>query len=261
MAQSTVEHPAEIVTLDGPVTVASPATLPRLGAVRRADHRRHRRDRRLDHAPGRLRGAAQRYPVLLNVHGGPFTQYGETFFDEAQMQAAAGFVVVMCNPRGAAAGTRRGGRRSTARSTPRCPAPAGARVDVDDVMAVLDARARPLLVLRPRPGRHARRQLRRLHGDDARRPPQRPVPGHLQRAGGQQHDLRGVGQRHRHGVPVDARASLRRGSRRVRRGCRRSATSATSTCRCCSSTPRTTCAARSSRPRSCSSPCACSART
>ena len=36
---------------------------------------------------------SQRYPVLLNVHGGPFTQYGETFFDEAQMQAAAGFVV------------------------------------------------------------------------------------------------------------------------------------------------------------------------
>ena len=35
----------------------------------------------------------RRYPVLLNVHGGPFTQYGETFFDEAQMQAAAGFVV------------------------------------------------------------------------------------------------------------------------------------------------------------------------
>ena len=33
------------------------------------------------------------YPVLLNVHGGPHTQYGETMFDEAQMQAAAGFVV------------------------------------------------------------------------------------------------------------------------------------------------------------------------
>ena len=43
---------------------------------------------------------AQTYPVLLNVHGGPFTQYGETFFDEAQMQAAAGFVVLMSNPRG-----------------------------------------------------------------------------------------------------------------------------------------------------------------
>ena len=43
---------------------------------------------------------ARRHPVLLNVHGGPFTQYGELFFDEAQMQAAAGFAVVMSNPRG-----------------------------------------------------------------------------------------------------------------------------------------------------------------
>ena len=40
------------------------------------------------------------YPVLLNVHGGPFTQYGEYFFDEFQMQAAAGFVVLCGNPRG-----------------------------------------------------------------------------------------------------------------------------------------------------------------
>ncbi|MEY2958915.1 MAG: hypothetical protein RLZZ01_1483, partial [Actinomycetota bacterium] len=43
---------------------------------------------------------AVRHPVLLNVHGGPFTQYGESFFDEAQMQARAGFVVLMSNPRG-----------------------------------------------------------------------------------------------------------------------------------------------------------------
>ena len=42
----------------------------------------------------------KKYPVLLNVHGGPHTQYGETYFDEAQMQSAAGFVVLMSNPRG-----------------------------------------------------------------------------------------------------------------------------------------------------------------
>ena len=44
--------------------------------------------------------ASKRYPVLLNVHGGPHTQYGEYYFDEFQMQAAAGFVVVLGNPRG-----------------------------------------------------------------------------------------------------------------------------------------------------------------
>jgi len=40
------------------------------------------------------------YPVLLAVHGGPFGQYGETFFDEFQVYAGAGYGVVFCNPRG-----------------------------------------------------------------------------------------------------------------------------------------------------------------
>jgi dipeptidyl aminopeptidase/acylaminoacyl peptidase len=38
--------------------------------------------------------------VLLNIHGGPFGQYGENFFDEFQVYAAAGYGVVFCNPRG-----------------------------------------------------------------------------------------------------------------------------------------------------------------
>jgi len=42
------------------------------------------------------------HPVLLNIHGGPFAQYGVSFFDEAQVYVAAGYAVVMCNPRGAA---------------------------------------------------------------------------------------------------------------------------------------------------------------
>lgn len=42
------------------------------------------------------------HPVLLNIHGGPFAQYGVSFFDEAQVYAEAGYAVVMCNPRGAA---------------------------------------------------------------------------------------------------------------------------------------------------------------
>ncbi|HXU23244.1 MAG TPA: S9 family peptidase, partial [Tepidiformaceae bacterium] len=44
--------------------------------------------------------AGQTYPVLLNIHGGPFGQYGETFFDEFQVYAAAGYGVIFCNPRG-----------------------------------------------------------------------------------------------------------------------------------------------------------------
>jgi dipeptidyl aminopeptidase/acylaminoacyl peptidase len=39
-------------------------------------------------------------PLLLNVHGGPTTQYGFGFFDEFQVYAAAGYGVVGINPRG-----------------------------------------------------------------------------------------------------------------------------------------------------------------
>jgi dipeptidyl aminopeptidase/acylaminoacyl peptidase len=42
----------------------------------------------------------RRYPVVLNIHGGPFGQFGETFFDEFQVYAGAGYGVVFCNPRG-----------------------------------------------------------------------------------------------------------------------------------------------------------------
>ncbi|MBX3091546.1 MAG: S9 family peptidase [Cryobacterium sp.] len=42
------------------------------------------------------------HPVLLNIHGGPYTQYTGSFFDEPQVYVDAGYAVVMCNPRGAA---------------------------------------------------------------------------------------------------------------------------------------------------------------
>jgi dipeptidyl aminopeptidase/acylaminoacyl peptidase len=44
--------------------------------------------------------AGRRYPVVLNIHGGPFGQFGETFFDEFQVYTGAGYGVVFCNPRG-----------------------------------------------------------------------------------------------------------------------------------------------------------------
>lgn len=42
------------------------------------------------------------HPVLLNIHGGPFAQFTVALFDEAQVYAAAGYAVLMCNPRGSA---------------------------------------------------------------------------------------------------------------------------------------------------------------
>lgn len=81
---------------------------------------------------------AQRYPVLLNVHGGPHTQYGETMFDEAQMQAAAGFVVVMCNPRGSSGREEAWGQAILGPRHHVRPGSGWGGVDVDDVLAVLD---------------------------------------------------------------------------------------------------------------------------
>jgi len=42
----------------------------------------------------------KKYPAVLEIHGGPHTQYGFTFFHEFQLLAANGYVVVFSNPRG-----------------------------------------------------------------------------------------------------------------------------------------------------------------
>ncbi len=39
-------------------------------------------------------------PTLLNIHGGPATQYGYGFFDEFQVYVGAGYGIVATNPRG-----------------------------------------------------------------------------------------------------------------------------------------------------------------
>lgn len=42
----------------------------------------------------------RRYPVILDIHGGPHTEFGNSFFHELQVLAARGYVVVYANPRG-----------------------------------------------------------------------------------------------------------------------------------------------------------------
>jgi dipeptidyl aminopeptidase/acylaminoacyl peptidase len=44
----------------------------------------------------------QRHPLILYVHGGPHTAYGNGFFHEFQVLAAAGFGIFFTNPRGSA---------------------------------------------------------------------------------------------------------------------------------------------------------------
>jgi acylaminoacyl-peptidase len=42
----------------------------------------------------------KKYPLLLEIHGGPAAAYGAHFAAEVQLYAAAGYVVVYANPRG-----------------------------------------------------------------------------------------------------------------------------------------------------------------
>jgi dipeptidyl aminopeptidase/acylaminoacyl peptidase len=44
----------------------------------------------------------KKYPAILQIHGGPHSAYGATFFHEFQILCAQGYAVVFCNPRGSA---------------------------------------------------------------------------------------------------------------------------------------------------------------
>jgi dipeptidyl aminopeptidase/acylaminoacyl peptidase len=73
------------------------------------------------------------HPVLLSIHGGPFSQYGWTLFDETQVYVSAGYAVVQCNPRGSSGYGSAHGRAIQG---------AWGGVDADDVLAFLDAALR-----------------------------------------------------------------------------------------------------------------------
>ncbi len=70
-------------------------------------------------------------PTLLNIHGGPASQYGFGFFDEFQVYVGAGFGVIACNPRGSAG---KGREFLTA-----VVGDGWGRVDLADVLAVVEA--------------------------------------------------------------------------------------------------------------------------
>ncbi len=43
---------------------------------------------------------AEKYPVILDIHGGPKTVYGKVFYHEMQYWAGKGYFVIFCNPTG-----------------------------------------------------------------------------------------------------------------------------------------------------------------
>lgn len=83
--------------------------------------------------------ADERYPTILNVHGGPFAQYGNRFFDEFQIEAGAGYAVLYANPRGSSGYTESWGR---AIRGPIVDGPGWGSLDYDDLMTVMDEAVR-----------------------------------------------------------------------------------------------------------------------
>lgn len=43
---------------------------------------------------------ARKYPLILEIHGGPYAAYGPTFSTDYQLYASAGYIVLYTNPRG-----------------------------------------------------------------------------------------------------------------------------------------------------------------
>jgi dipeptidyl aminopeptidase/acylaminoacyl peptidase len=70
------------------------------------------------------------YPTLVNIHGGPLSQYGWGFLDEFQVESGAGYAVLYCNPRGSS-----GRDDAFARAIIGAPG----EPDTADIMAAVDA--------------------------------------------------------------------------------------------------------------------------
>jgi dipeptidyl aminopeptidase/acylaminoacyl peptidase len=82
--------------------------------------------------------AAERYPVLLNIHGGPFAQYGNRLFDEFRVQTGAGYAVIYANPRGSSGYSEPFARAIRGPHAKEDPGSGWGGVDYDDLMAVVD---------------------------------------------------------------------------------------------------------------------------
>jgi dipeptidyl aminopeptidase/acylaminoacyl peptidase len=80
---------------------------------------------------------SRRYPVLLTIHGGPFTQYETGFFDEVQVYAGAGYCVLYSNPRGGSGHSEEWGR--AIRGPGDGAGPGWGTVDYEDLMGVVDS--------------------------------------------------------------------------------------------------------------------------
>ncbi len=80
----------------------------------------------------------KKYPTLLHIHGGPFTQYSNKLFDEFQVAVAAGYAVLYCNPRGSSGYGQSWARAVRGRNAAVEPGTGWGSVDYEDVMACVE---------------------------------------------------------------------------------------------------------------------------
>jgi dipeptidyl aminopeptidase/acylaminoacyl peptidase len=89
-------------------------------------------DRRLIHSwilkPAGFREGV-RYPLVLEIHGGPHAMYGNVYFHEFQLLAAQGYVVLYTNPRGS---------QGYSQEFLSCTRGAWGEADMPDLMGALD---------------------------------------------------------------------------------------------------------------------------
>jgi len=124
---STWGSPGEVFVDDTPATKLNDVDL----ALLEPDHFRIGSDGQEIDVWVHLPDGEGRVPLLLNIHGGPASQYGHGFFDEFQIYASAGYGVVACNPRG-----------SSGRGSEFMKAVRGEQwgvVDLDDVRTAVEA--------------------------------------------------------------------------------------------------------------------------
>lgn len=105
---ASADRPADVAVLQGPrtkkLTALNEDVLPHLDMARieeikvKSSHDGREIEAWIALPPGFKADGS--YPLILEIHGGPFAMYGPFFAPEIQRYAAEGYVVVYANPRG-----------------------------------------------------------------------------------------------------------------------------------------------------------------
>ena len=92
----------ELALVDGGAVTDFGAALRETGLARPVEHEITGRDGYPVHGWVAAPEGEGPFPVILQIHGGPYASYGIHVFDETQVLVDAGYAVVYCNPRGSA---------------------------------------------------------------------------------------------------------------------------------------------------------------